>query len=187
MSGTDFYKIGYSKNEEIDFRIKSIQTGCPTKLEKIASCPGEKFMEKEYHDLLAKYRGEGEWFKLDEAIVEDLLEHHGLWSIEYKKLKEQQTKSVDILPEMDILPKKELENNIIVSDNSPERNLNIEENKFYKIGEIAEIFQLSRSATYRLAENGLKIIRFGGGAIRVLGKDLKNYILDCRTKQEFHS
>lgn len=68
------YKIGFSKIPEK--RLKSLQTGYPTKLKlyytKEISESKVKFIEKEIHKVIAHKRTKGEWFNIDlnDAISE---------------------------------------------------------------------------------------------------------------------
>lgn len=64
MSGrTQYIKIGFSDNPEQ--RIKELQTGNPIKLKLLATMPGCKNMEKQFHAYFETTRVENsEWFKV---------------------------------------------------------------------------------------------------------------------------
>ena len=68
------YKIGFSANPQQ--RLKSLQTGFPTKLKlyytKEISESKVKFIEKQIHRVIARKRTKGEWFdiELEDAISE---------------------------------------------------------------------------------------------------------------------
>jgi hypothetical protein len=71
-SGSEtFYKIGYTK-KEISKRIKSLQTGCPYKLELVRIFQGTQEKEKEIHSILKSSRFHGEWFRDDFLVRETL-------------------------------------------------------------------------------------------------------------------
>jgi len=57
-------KIGVSVDPES--RLRGIQTGCPYRLQLLATLPGNK--EAELHSLFSGLRMNGEWFKDDEKI-----------------------------------------------------------------------------------------------------------------------
>lgn len=55
-------KIGFTRNAELAWRLKGIQTGCPYPLKVLASVKGLPAQEREAHALLSPYRLTGEWF-----------------------------------------------------------------------------------------------------------------------------
>jgi hypothetical protein len=59
-------KIGTTTN--LDKRLKSLSTGNPIKLQVVAIMDGSYQTEKGIHDLFARYRREGEWFKFCEEL-----------------------------------------------------------------------------------------------------------------------
>jgi hypothetical protein len=61
-SVTEFpVKIGYSDTP--DTRLAGLQTGCPDKLSILAVVPGNRNVEKRWHDWYAGHRLQGEWFR----------------------------------------------------------------------------------------------------------------------------
>ncbi len=84
-AGTGSYKIG--RSDDVEARIKQLQTGCPNTLRLIVKIPNWGYLERETHQRLSRYRiriGKGEWFaepclgelplhiyeKIPEAILE---------------------------------------------------------------------------------------------------------------------
>ena len=63
MENTNFYKIGYPQN--IKKRMKSLQTGCPSKLSIIITSVGSMKKEIQIQDLFKDYktRENSEWFE----------------------------------------------------------------------------------------------------------------------------
>lgn len=59
-------KIGYSNDPE--YRVKSLQTGCPTKLHIQAIMDGNSQTELGLHELFAHLRVRGEWFRYTEEL-----------------------------------------------------------------------------------------------------------------------
>ena len=59
-------KIGYSNDPE--YRIKSLQTGCPTKLHIQATMIGCNKTEMGLHELFAHLRVRGEWFRYTDEL-----------------------------------------------------------------------------------------------------------------------
>ena len=64
---TNLYKIGYTEN--LENRIKSLQTGCPHKLKTIKSVVGTLRQEKELHRFWNHTRKSGEWFEFNDFMV----------------------------------------------------------------------------------------------------------------------
>lgn len=68
--GTDRVKIGWS--QDVDARIRSLQTGCPYQIEVINVIATAPEMERRIHGWLSQYRIHGEWFVLPNDIAERL-------------------------------------------------------------------------------------------------------------------
>jgi DNA-binding Xre family transcriptional regulator len=65
-------KIGYTSNSIRD-RLFALSVGCPYKLEIINVIGGGLWVEKSIHTLLESKRMRGEWFNLDEAEVNEVI------------------------------------------------------------------------------------------------------------------
>jgi hypothetical protein len=66
-----YYKIGYSKSEEsLTNRVKSLQTGCPVKIEIIKTIEGSLDDEKQIHNCFNQCRKQGEWFEFNDFILD---------------------------------------------------------------------------------------------------------------------
>lgn len=63
----DFVKIGVSR--DIDNRIKALQTGSPDELELLADEYGDEITERWLHELFSNQWHRGEWFRLDDEII----------------------------------------------------------------------------------------------------------------------
>ena len=63
----EYVKIGYSAG--IKDRLKGLQTGSPEELEVLATEHGDKLTEKWLHMLFEKQHYRGEWFKLDDELL----------------------------------------------------------------------------------------------------------------------
>lgn len=64
-------KLGYvkiGKSEDVESRIRQLQTGCPEKLILLGSTPNEK--ETFWHGLWRHLRVHGEWFKATPELLE---------------------------------------------------------------------------------------------------------------------
>lgn len=73
--GTNFVKIGYSKDEEsIQHRLVSLQTGNWVDLELMFCVEGGYEKERMLHGALRNYRVKGEWFKIHFDIDEEMIE-----------------------------------------------------------------------------------------------------------------
>lgn len=59
-------KVGYTKGDP-RFRLRQLQTGCPTKLVLLGWFPGSIEEERALHADLAPHRLTGEWFAVNEA------------------------------------------------------------------------------------------------------------------------
>lgn len=68
----DVYKIGYTASDPAK-RIKSLQTGNPSRIELIGTVPGSYEEEDRLHVRFAAKRVSGEWFALDDEDVEYIL------------------------------------------------------------------------------------------------------------------
>lgn len=72
----DCYRIKIGIAKDVDRRIRQLQTGCPQKLYllKAISVAAPRHIEQRLHQKYRHYRIErGEWFKLPEVAVQDLL------------------------------------------------------------------------------------------------------------------
>ncbi len=72
LKAGDAYKIGYTSGD-VAKRVKSLQTGCATRIEVLGTMRGTVADERELHKLYAAYRVEGEWFNLSRACVVEIL------------------------------------------------------------------------------------------------------------------
>ena len=68
-------KIGKARDPEK--RMAAIQTGCPYPLELMAKikCTSDRHaysVEKAVHDVMAKYRKQGEWFRASDKVIVDI-------------------------------------------------------------------------------------------------------------------
>ena len=71
--GTDFYKVGYTKDDHPEKRVSSMQTGCPLELKIIAYYANKTVKDERYlHGLMEIYHVRGEWFRYN-VILEKLL------------------------------------------------------------------------------------------------------------------
>jgi hypothetical protein len=80
--GLPYIKIGYCDDAQIHQRVKSLQTGCPTRLRIVAAIPGNAEAERAMHREFALHRTYGEWFELAPVIVarmEAAYTVHGAW------------------------------------------------------------------------------------------------------------
>lgn len=68
--GLDLVKIGYS--EELIRRFKEIRTSCPVPVRLIGFLDGNRAAEAALHHQYAKYRAEGEWFRISQAAMDQL-------------------------------------------------------------------------------------------------------------------
>jgi len=74
MTGSDFYKIGYTSYDDTAGRIRALQTACPCKLEVVATIAGDEAIEREYHRRFWQYRTNGgdEWFEIPTDKAKEL-------------------------------------------------------------------------------------------------------------------
>lgn len=64
-------KIGLTTN--VRQRLESLQTASPIKLELLAYCDGDRWLEQRYHDFFAPHRLQGEWFgRGDNALAQEI-------------------------------------------------------------------------------------------------------------------
>ncbi len=72
--GFDFYKIGVSK-VSVEHRLSSLQTGCPFDLEVLHTgySLGYRSIETLLHNKYRLYNERGEWFKLNNNLVNDVI------------------------------------------------------------------------------------------------------------------
>lgn len=79
--GTDLYKVGYTARDP-QARRQEWETGCPFPLEYLGAAPGKRADEQRLHARLkreGKWVSEAagqEWFRLDEADVDEILGGH---------------------------------------------------------------------------------------------------------------
>ena len=62
-----FLKIGVGSGK-VEYRLASLQTGCPLKLEAILTVPGAQRLERDLQQLFADERLVGEWFEYSERL-----------------------------------------------------------------------------------------------------------------------
>lgn len=72
--GTNFFKIGRT-SQSIESRIQQLQTGCPFEIEVYATFPTfwPAEMEKFLHAYLSEFRTSGEWFNVEQEILDSAL------------------------------------------------------------------------------------------------------------------
>lgn len=63
-------KIGFTSSDPHE-RMRTLQTGSPTKLIMVACHRGDESLERDLHEQYAEHRLHGEWFNM----CEDLFEH----------------------------------------------------------------------------------------------------------------
>lgn len=73
----DFMKIGYTKNDTIDKRVASLQTGCPYKIEPVLYIKGTIQDEKAHQDIHLEHHYRGEWY-LYSGVRDHFLLHKGI-------------------------------------------------------------------------------------------------------------
>ena len=61
ISQREFIKIGFS--DDVDQRIKELQTASPLELKLVGTMPGAFQTECELHKIFESYRKNGEWFR----------------------------------------------------------------------------------------------------------------------------
>jgi len=69
--GLGRYKIGHTKNE-LERRVKAMQTGSPVVLSLLCWCLGDSGLEAELHDKFKDCRLHGEWFELGPSKLDEL-------------------------------------------------------------------------------------------------------------------
>ena len=60
--GTDRVKIGWTKDDGLEQRLATLQTGCPYPLRAVATYPGLMFHEHQEHSAFRDDWVHGEWF-----------------------------------------------------------------------------------------------------------------------------
>jgi hypothetical protein len=72
--GTEYIKFGYTN--DVQERMRTLQTGCPLPLELVASCQGDQNTETWVHWRLFKAKAHhmGEWFKDCDEVKKVLFE-----------------------------------------------------------------------------------------------------------------
>jgi hypothetical protein len=73
--GTHFYKIGQS--DRIDGRLYELQSASPLAL-KLVAVSASLSLESELHEKYRTWRIRGEWFRLEDDQINDLIESYGL-------------------------------------------------------------------------------------------------------------
>jgi hypothetical protein len=73
ISEPAFIKVGFSKDKPLK-RLKSIQTGCPFKLELLYVKKGSFIHEGIIHGNLRDFAAQGEWFHFTNECHEELLD-----------------------------------------------------------------------------------------------------------------
>jgi hypothetical protein len=63
----DVVKIGFSDSHP-DQRLKSLQTGCPSRLSLLAFVEGSQREERHLHRIFSNLRTHGEWFRLEGVV-----------------------------------------------------------------------------------------------------------------------
>lgn len=61
-------KIGLTR--DVRQRLESLQTGSPVKLEILAYCEGDRWLERQYHTFFATQRLHGEWFGRGDNLLD---------------------------------------------------------------------------------------------------------------------
>jgi predicted DNA-binding transcriptional regulator AlpA len=64
----NYVKIGRSEN--VEARIKELQTGSPEKIEVYFVLQEDRISEADFHRTFAQYRTNGEWFRREGALAE---------------------------------------------------------------------------------------------------------------------
>lgn len=82
----DFVKIGYAT--DFDKRLSSLQTASPHTLEALALIPGYKDVEKFFHDKFKHLKHRGEWYKIDDSLMECIKMLNVLYK-DYKEVKSE--------------------------------------------------------------------------------------------------
>lgn len=73
ISEGNLYKIGQSENPTK--RLAQLQTGCPHKLELIASVYSDKWLERRLHKMFFFSKKRGEWFTLTPSQLSMILDY----------------------------------------------------------------------------------------------------------------
>lgn len=91
-------KIGVSN--DIDGRLRSLQTANPEKLTLLATCHGGEALEKRLHERYEDRRLEREWFKLKRGVVGDLIleieAKSGYPEIDWASLRDPHIAGIDV-------------------------------------------------------------------------------------------
>lgn len=75
----EFVKLGFTAGDPLS-RMKSLQTGCPSKLHLVGAYPSTMNGEAELHQVLSEDRTIGEWFRWSpyaQSVVRALLDCEG--------------------------------------------------------------------------------------------------------------
>ena len=65
---SNMIKIG--KANDVEKRLKQLQTSCPYELELLSYIPGDESLEKDIHKKFSEYRHRGEWFMPKKEIFD---------------------------------------------------------------------------------------------------------------------
>ena len=87
-SDSDFVKIGHCKSlRTFASRLKTLMGSCPRKLTVEATMDGSKLKERYIHSLLIEKHENGEWFRLTQEEVEQLIKEYKDWVPLYNGVK----------------------------------------------------------------------------------------------------
>jgi len=74
QEGTSLYKIGFTQDDTMNSRLSNIQVGNPNNIVVVGTFyTFDKSIEKEIHDYLKEYHVRGEWYRISESLVKDIL------------------------------------------------------------------------------------------------------------------
>jgi len=65
-----FVKIGKASGESAEWRIATLQTGCPYEIELLATESGGHQEERALHRRFSEFHERGEWFRLEGALLD---------------------------------------------------------------------------------------------------------------------
>lgn len=71
-------KIGFHGGADAMERIKSLQTGCPSRLVLLATCDGTQQEERLLHDKFSDARVQGEWFRPTAPLLRFIISRAGI-------------------------------------------------------------------------------------------------------------
>jgi len=64
-----YAKIGCCKSEDVEQRLRKLQTGCPYPLRVIFTIEGDHEVEKAVHRELRLWHRRGEWYEMTEQVL----------------------------------------------------------------------------------------------------------------------